>query len=41
MRKNYMKIVFCIKKLAGIAGGAERVLADIANGLTSVATVCT
>ena len=29
-----MKIVFCIKKLAGIAGGAERVLADIANGLT-------
>ena len=34
MRKNYMQIVFCIKKLAGIAGGAERVLADIANGLT-------
>ena len=29
-----MKIVFCIKELAGIAGGAERVLADIANGLT-------
>ena len=30
-----MNIVFCIKELAGIAGGAERVLADIANGLTS------
>ena len=30
-----MKIVFCVKELAGIAGGAERVLADIANGLAS------
>ena len=30
-----MNIVFCIKELAGIAGGAERVLADIANGLAN------
>lgn len=29
-----MKIVFCIKKLAGISGGAERVLAAVANGLS-------
>ena len=26
-------IVFCIKRMAGVAGGAERVLADVANGL--------
>ncbi len=30
-----MNIVFCIKKLADAAGGAERVLVDVANGLAS------
>ena len=30
-----MKIVFCIKKLSGISGGAEWVLASVANGLAS------
>ena len=28
-----MKIVFCIKKLSGVSGGAEWVLASVANGL--------
>ncbi len=28
-----MKIVFCIKKLSGVSGGAEWVLATVANGL--------
>ena len=36
-----MNIVFCIKELAGIAGGAERVLADIANGLANRGHRCT
>lgn len=36
MRKEiHMNIVFCIKELVGVAGGAERVLADIANGLAN------
>ena len=30
-----MRIVFCIKNLAGISGGAEWVLASVANGLAA------
>ena len=29
-----MRIVFCIKNLAGVSGGAEWVLASVANGLS-------
>lgn len=30
-----MRLVFCIKKLSGISGGAEWVLASVANGLSN------